>query len=400
MNRNISNIGDELCTGCGVCETICPTKCIEVKLNDNGFYKALLNEEKCIDCQMCQKVCYKFIDVFEKSKVNTKDSFNITDSRGYLSYSLNKEIRLKSSSGGIGTELVKYALNNGYNVCGAEYNYEENKVNHIIFDSEEGIEKIRGSKYIPSSTVGAFSKFDKNKKYLVIGSPCQIYGLRKASELKRIDNFIFVDFFCHGTPSLNLWNKYIDYIKREYKIDEIIKVDFKNKDLGWHKSSMSIMGKNGQVYSKNLDEDMFMQFFLQNADLSEPCSNCKLRFNKIYSDIRLGDFWGPKCAEDEIGTSILLVNTKKGEEILKSLKGIYLEDITFEELKISQYVGDLEIPKIKDKVQKEIKGSEKIEDIYKNNIVPMKRRKARRAILIKPINKVKRIVKKVIKSLK
>ncbi|MGU8243040.1 Coenzyme F420 hydrogenase/dehydrogenase, beta subunit C-terminal domain [Clostridium perfringens] len=395
MKKNVSNISDELCTGCGVCATICPTRCIDIKLNNNGFYKASVSEEKCVDCQMCQRVCYKFISTFGDFKIKQEESFNINNSNVYLSYALDNETRLKSSSGGIGTELVKYALDNNCSVCGAEYNYNQNKVNHIIFDSQDGITRIRGSKYIPSSTLDAFSKFDNNKKYLVIGTPCQIYGLRKSSELKKKDNFIFVDFFCHGTPSLNLWYKYLDYIKREYDIDEIVTLDFRNKDEGWHKFSMKIIGKNGRVYSKNLDEDMFMQFFLQNVDLSESCHDCKLRFNKIYSDIRLGDFWGPKCNNDELGTSIVLSNTAKGEKILKELNGIFLEEVSFEDLKLSQYIEKLEVPKIRTIVQEEIKGIKKIEEIYNENIVPMKRKKIRKYIFIRIINKLKKIAKKL-----
>ena len=139
-----------------------------------------------------------------------------------------------------------------------------------------------------------------------------------------------------------------------------------------------------------------MQFFLQNVDLGESCHDCKLRFNKIYSDIRLGDFWGPKCNNDELGTSIVLSNTAKGEKILKELNGIFLEEVSFEDLKLSQYIEKLEVPKIRTIVQEEIKGIKKIEEIYNENIVPMKRKKIRKYIFIRIINKLKKIAKKLL----
>ena len=382
MCGNINDISNMECIGCGVCKIACKLKCIEVKRNELGFYSSEINDE-CKKCGVCKSVCYKFMNIDEGN--------NIKDSKGYLAYSLDDNIRINSSSGGIGKELTKFAIQNGYEVCGATYDYDENNAKHIIITYFSESDKIVGSKYIPSYTVDAFEKLDKNKKYLIIGTPCQIYGLRKLKELNRLNkNVILVDFFCHGTPSLNLWDKYLDMIKEEKNLSSIKKVNFKDKSEGWHKSSIYIEDENNNKYLKNLGEDKFMQFFLKNLDLNESCYDCKLRFNKIYSDIRMGDFWGPKCEQDEKGTSIVLSNTNLGEEVLKELKNIHIEEITFDELKESQYIEKLNKPKEKQIVQKLLKEDTKLDYIYKKSILVMERKKKLKQGILKPYYYVKR----------
>ena len=51
---------------------------------------------------------------------------------------------------------------------------------------------------------------NKKEKYLVTGTPCQIDSFRKYIKKFRVeDNFVLMDFFCHGVPSKLVWDKYI-----------------------------------------------------------------------------------------------------------------------------------------------------------------------------------------------
>lgn len=385
--NNVNGILNNNCTGCGGCSNICSVSAVSINRNENGFFSPSISD-KCIQCGLCVKVCYK---AFEE-----EERWNIKDSKGYLAYSLNDDVRYRASSGGIGEELCKFALENDYEVCGVIYDYEKSMAKHIVTNKLEDIERIVGSKYIPSYTEEAFESLDENKKYIIIGTPCQIYSIRMFMEYKKINDWILVDFFCHGSPSLNLWDKYLEMIREEEGINTITNVNFRDKVIGWHKFSMTIEGNN-KKYSSNLSEDYFMNCFLKNVDLQEACYSCKLRFNKIYSDIRLGDFWGPKCYDDEKGTSILLVNTELGDIVINSIKNIYLEDITYDDIKISQYVESLEIPKEREEFQEKLKSNDKLIDIFKI-IVKLKKKQKRKYYIRLPIiilqNKVKKLINK------
>jgi len=338
--NNISAVGNERCTGCGVCSVECPKDAIKIKLNEKGFFEAEVNENMCVNCGKCKTVCYKFFDDFSKND----QLFNINKSTTYAAYSNDHSVRYKSSSGGIGTEIAKYGIENNYSICGVKYNYKLNRAEHMITNSLNDLQLIMGSKYIQSYTYEAFKKLSKDKKYIVFGTPCQIYGLRKYMLNNNISNIILVDFFCHGIPSYKLWKKYLRYISSRVNIKEVKNISFRDKTFGWHNFSMNIQD-NSKRYIKIKDKDKFLRFFLGNFCLNKPCYNCKLRFNKIYSDIRLGDFWGPMCKEDEIGSSIVLANSEIGLKVLKDLNDrMYLKQVAFEDLKTSQYVPKMHEP--------------------------------------------------------
>lgn len=47
----------EECCGCGACCAICPRDAIEMKQDEEGFLYPVVDEQKCVGCNLCQKVC-------------------------------------------------------------------------------------------------------------------------------------------------------------------------------------------------------------------------------------------------------------------------------------------------------------------------------------------------------
>lgn len=45
------------CCGCTACASICPSKCIQMKIDEEGFKYPSMDLAKCIGCNMCEKVC-------------------------------------------------------------------------------------------------------------------------------------------------------------------------------------------------------------------------------------------------------------------------------------------------------------------------------------------------------
>ena len=45
------------CYGCGACSNICPKKCIEMRINEYGELRPVVNLDSCVDCGKCAKVC-------------------------------------------------------------------------------------------------------------------------------------------------------------------------------------------------------------------------------------------------------------------------------------------------------------------------------------------------------
>lgn len=326
--KNIIGIKD--CYGCGVCAILCPKHIIEIQLNEDGFYEPhITDKDLCIDCGICRDVC---------SFLHDKPAVINVPHKSYAAWSHDAAIRRKCSSGGIGYEIGRTLLSEGYKVCGVRYNVEKGRAEHYIASSVEELIQSIGSKYIQSYTVDGFNAINRKEKYLVTGTPCQIDSFRRyIRKFNAEDNFILMDFFCHAVPSKLMWDKYINNIEKI--TGKITYASWRNKFTGWHDSwAMSIDGeltgkpidwhdsynilvseKKGYWNSRLSQGDMFYRLFLGDYCSNPACSkNCKFKYDKSSADIRIGDLWGRTYAEDEQGVSAAIAFTEKGERVISA----------------------------------------------------------------------------------
>ena len=96
------------CYGCGVCAIACPTKVIQMKLNSEGFYHPAIDEGKCVDCGLCLSICSFSNDGVIGDK---------SERRSFAAWSLDTDVRGKSSSGGVTYEILSNLLDQGYKAC-------------------------------------------------------------------------------------------------------------------------------------------------------------------------------------------------------------------------------------------------------------------------------------------
>ena len=333
--NNILDKGQNPCSSCGVCAIACPAKCITIAHNEEGFYRPIVDEDKCTSCGICKTVCYQYLE--------TQDPFinYFHDKTIYGAWSKNEQIRLTTSSGGVGHELISCAVNNGSKACGVIFDAENDQCKHALANTIRGAEQFKSSKYLQSYTPEAFSQFVKDEKYIVVGTPCQIYGLRQWLKLKKWeDNFILIDFFCHGTPTYLLWTKYKEYIKKKYALRAFNEVKFRSKEKSsWHKNAMKIsdISKKQYIQTNAFAEDLFFKFFLSDTYLNDSCYKCKLRLDQCASDIRLADFWGKKYEENEKGVTLVTINTDRGKVFYENVVNtLTIEHCSFSDLQQSQ----------------------------------------------------------------
>ena len=298
------------CSGCHACSNICPKRCIEMKADEEGFLYPFVNHDQCIKCGLCKNSC----PIINAQPDDKKEP------RAYACFNKDLEIRLKSSSGGIFSLLAESLLENGGVVFGAGFN-KNFEVVHQCVKQKEDLDILRTSKYVQSrigETYKSAQEFLKQgKQVLFTGTPCQIEGLRKFLK-KDFDNLL-----THGVPSPSVWEKYVNY-RKEKDNGEIKNISFRNKNSGWHKFSMCFEYASGEFYSKKLNKDPMMKLFLKNTCLRPSCYDCKFKKISRVSDITLADFWGiglvARDLDDNKGTSLVLINSKKGQEVFEKIK--------------------------------------------------------------------------------
>lgn len=307
------------CTSCQLCATMCAREAIKIELNEDGFYRPLIDTDKCTDCGLCTKLCYKFD---ENVEITTLDNFSKIQL--YSAWSNDDELVRNTTSGGIGDLLAHELLKQGYKVVGCAYNCEEVCAEHRIASTEEELIPFRGSKYIQSYNFDAFKKVIKNcqqERYAVFGTPCQIYALRRFAEIKNVcGQFFFVDLYCHGCPSIFAWKKYQDKEKEDNNIDSFDKVEFRSKIEGWGVYCSTFFKDGRLLHKSGRNMKGFYELFFSNQILNDGCNDCKLRHSLDYTDIRLGDFWGKKYAGNTRGVSAVTICSEKGAIMFDKIK--------------------------------------------------------------------------------
>ena len=312
------------CTGCYACVSACKHDCIKMEEDELGAIPPSVDENKCVNCGACRKVC------------PNKVSFDFKyPSACYASWITDKEKRRICASGGIGTTMSEYVIRNGGVVFGSRYN--ESLVPIMTFTERlEELEHFKGSRYVQSLVGNDTYKQVKNfllddRQVLFIGTPCQIAGL-KSFLRKEYQNLITVDLICHGVCPTRYFTEEVDYLSNKFKLKDISDARFRGNDGNnyrltlWNKARRKLFPRDNyreKLLRLSESQQFYISGFLLGVTLRENCYTCKYARPERISDITIGDFIGlgkevpfdyPKA-----NVSSVTINTEKGDAFYKSV---------------------------------------------------------------------------------
>lgn len=327
------------CTSCQMCAALCSQNAIRIHLNKDGFYRPYIDEVKCTNCGLCTKVCYKF----DKDIIVTNSTV-LKDVEVYSAQHKSDELLEKVTSGGVAYALAKELARQGYTCVGVTYNDDNHRAEHIVVRNEKETDAFRGSKYIQSYSFDAFKEMVKNikeEKYAVFGLPCHIYAMHKYLTMrKQREKCVLIDLFCHGCPSMLVWSKYEQSIKRGVNGKKFDEVQFRSKVRGWGTFYVVVVVEGVKAFISNPKQDEFYSLFFSDHVLNDACSDCKLRSTMEYTDIRLGDFWGKRFLGDRKGVSAVAINSAKGHYIFQRIYSQFrITKSSMEEVVVKQSYG-------------------------------------------------------------
>lgn len=306
------------CCGCNACGDVCPKDAITFKTDIEGFWYPEVNMERCIDCGLCEKVCPE-LHINELKKNDYEQPVTIA------AINKNMKERWDSTSGGAFSALADAMYAQGGYVSGAVYN-EDFSVSNFISDNPADLAKLRSSKYLQSNAEGLYKRIRdllrKGEKVLACGTPCQMAALRSFLH-KDYDNLIIVDFICRGVNSPKVYRKYLDSLERKFG-GKVVYVKAKNKELGWRNLTRKVVFDNGKVYYGVRMDDDFRRGYHTNVFCRPSCYVCQYKGFPRMADITIADYWGiekvDKNLDNNIGTSMILLNSKKGEAYFDLVK--------------------------------------------------------------------------------
>ena len=278
-----------------------------------GFLYPHIDEEKCINCGLCMKVCsfkkgYPRTDKFEQPLV-------------YAARLRDTAQLARSQSGGMGYALSRAAIGQGAIVYGVGFGPHFRAV-HKRVDRPEGLEELRGSKYVQSDLRGIFPQVKRDLKdghrVLFFGTPCQVAGWRRLTAPFG-DRAPACDLVCGGVPSPALFAAYLREEERRAGAP-IRDYDFRDKSAGWNFPRVRLAFANGKTRRLPLRMDTFYAAFAAKLSCRLSCADCPYSCSERVGDITIADCWHVAAYrsdyDDNRGTSLLLAQTQEGECLL------------------------------------------------------------------------------------
>lgn len=308
--KNNIKYNRSLCCGCGACEVACPVDAISMKLDEEGFWKANVNEDNCISCGKCRKAC---------PLIHHESALPVGQGRLYSFKTQDEGQLMHSSSGGAGATIASAASSDGAYVLGCVYEDGRGAVGRLVSPGDsEGLSSLAGSKYTQEEVRDELKRAaDCDGPLFVFGTPCQIQAARNL--FSRRDDVTFIDFVCHGVPSRHLLNRYADWLNLCYGHNpQKLHVDFRYKPRGWRERY--IYTSDGSSEScRSQHEDPYFLLFEAGQCYGQSCYECPWRATSA-ADVRMADYWGPRFSKDKTGVSMLLALTDRGERIIATLR--------------------------------------------------------------------------------
>ena len=279
-------------------------------LDDEGFWRARIDQDLCISCGKCRDVC-PFVERATSLPLKKGRLFSYKDR--------SPDVLIASSSGGAAAEIALTSARGGSAVLGCVFDRESRGAAHLLVepDDADGLTRLAGSKYMQSRmhpALAAAASYDG--PLTVFGTPCQVAAARNL--MSHRDDVLYVDLICHGVPSRYLYDRYLDWLHRNHGLDSLrTRTEFRYKPRGWRERYLFSTDGSCSVCLFQRDDPYFQLFDIGQC-YAECCYECPWRSTSA-ADLRLGDYWGPRFRKDRTGVSMVLAMTGRGASALEDL---------------------------------------------------------------------------------
>lgn len=301
----------DLCTGCEACRNACPTDCIAMVPNVEGFLHPHVDADRCTQCGLCRKAC---------PIVHEADREHQPLPKAYACWHKDDRVRHLSSSGGAFSALAEAMLENRGLVFGAAYD-DRLQVRHIRIDDPSRLDALRRSKYVQSEIGLVFREIREalgsGTPVLFVGIPCQVAGLN-AFLGTADEGLITCDLVCHGVPSPKVFTRYIEWLEKTLGV-RLTDLNFRDKRKGWSDPLSVGRASDGEARILLGQQNSYFNGYNMHVFLRESCYSCRFKGFPRPGDLTLGDYWGigkqtpfPREGEKREGISLILINSQKG----------------------------------------------------------------------------------------
>ena len=224
----------------------------------------------------------------------------------FVGYSNNPYNRMHGSSGGIGTTVLQYLLDEKFVDAVVGVGFDEQDKTKCVYKMVERasqVTELTGSKYVYMKLEPLLHllRQHNDKRIAVIVEPCFVKAVKKMAP----HCTYVLSFFC----GYNITEEATDYLIRKAQIDKsnIFSIEYRG---GKYPGGFTVHLKNGQSKSFGKENwELVDLLFLGNV-----CGRCRV-FISAEADIVLGDAW----IRNLENATLLVLNTKRGNEVIQQM---------------------------------------------------------------------------------
>lgn len=332
---------DGLCMQCGTCEALCPRGAVRMVWDVREGYRPQVSSELCTDCGTCLRACpgpgFDFAAGAWWRERNEGAPFR--DFLGpwrslWFGWASDPRVRHAGASGGVATAILIGALETGFAdavlAVGTDPDNPLAAVGAVCHTPGE-VAACRGSKYNAAAVNTKLRTVrEEDGRYVLVGLPCHIQGLRLAqrhSRKLRARVVLALGIFCGLTNE----PRATEVAARQAGLDpsELSSVAYRGP--GWP-GGMRLATRDGSVRSRGYPAYCDRYFM---ALVPPRCRICPDALAEA-ADISVGDAWLDRF-EGSDGVSDIVVRTPAGERLLADLAGrLTLSEATAEDMLASQ----------------------------------------------------------------
>ena len=320
--NSLSDITENgLCIGCGICQSIAGNENISISMTEKGRLEP--KENKPLNNEIFDKIKKTcpgvIVEGLPKEAIANKSKYDLVWGY-YLSlfyaWSTDKDIRFKSSTGGLLNGLSLYLLESKkvrfILHTGTDPKQPMRSVSRYSYNKQELLNSGSCSRYGPSSPLDKFNEaLNKNEPFAFVGKPCDISAIRQLSKIDRRVNELckyLLTLVCGGFGEFTKSQDFID----SFNVKEEELSIFRYRGYG-NPGKMYIKTNSGEEHDKE-----YNSFWGEESTWRVPF-RCKICPDAIgdSSDLAALDTWpgGSPVGEDE-GFNAAIIRTKKGYDLV------------------------------------------------------------------------------------
>ena len=312
-----------LCTGCGVCAALEPQRFKMVNIASEG-HRPVVKDDAPETNGRAFSACPGIHLHHDYDTSDARLAPSMRDAWGPVyevreGHACDDEIRFAASSGGAATALALYCLQERamHGVLHTAADPEKPYCNRSVFSRDRAsLLAATGSRYAPSSPCAQLAQIaDAAGPCVFIGKPCDIAAARAAQKLSarlRENLGLTIAFFCAGVPNTAASLK-LAALQGADAPERISALRYRGN--GWP-GNWAVEYRDDKDSEERRELSYAESWHFLQRHRQWRCYICPDHTGE-FADISVGDPWYRQLGDDERGSSLIVVRTQRGLDILR-----------------------------------------------------------------------------------